>query len=188
MQFICINVKAGHGVQLPPTRQNAKHWSMAQAREQEHEHGHHGSCACAAHKRPLAAREEAPRKGALGLLGTLAPALACAVCPACLSTYAKVLSVLGVGAAITETQHTALLSFAIGSSIVLSGVRSWRAWRIWPLLIAVVGCALVLAGHLSSEIAAVEWLGIAILLGGGLAERTLTARAARAASALATPR
>jgi len=152
---------------------------MTDAPQEGHAHGHrHGSCACAAHARPRV-NEGGASKGRLGLLASLAPALACAVCPACLSTYAKVLSVMGVGAAISETQHTALLAFAIGSSIVLSAVRSWRAKRGWPLLIAVVGCALVLTGHLASEVGPVEWFGIAVLLGGGLAERTLAARAGR---------
>ncbi len=151
---------------------------MTDAHEGEHRHAahEHGGCACAAHAHRRA-EASGDRRDRTALLASLGPALACAVCPACLSTYAKVLSVLGVGAAISETQHAALLSFAIGSSILLSAIRSWRAWRIWPLAIAVVGCSLVLAGHLASEIAVVEWVGIAVLLGGGLAERTLSARA-----------
>jgi len=155
---------------------------MTEALEAGKEHDHHrpknGACPCAAHGHAHAhAHRERGAPQRLGLLASIAPAIACAVCPACLSTYAKVLSVVGVGVSLTEAQHTALLSFAIGSSIVLSAVRSWRAWRIWPLIIAVSGCALVLVGHLASEVAAVEWVGIAVLLGGGLAERTLAARA-----------
>lgn len=98
------------------------------------------------------------------------PVLACAVCPACLSTYAKLFSVLGVGFGLSEFHHHVLLVVAISASIGLSAWRSWRTRRAWPIGIALTGSALVATGHFAGDLHAIEWTGVLLLLAGGLTE------------------
>lgn len=148
-----------------------------------HRHGarREGGCDCGHdhhHHHPRRASE-----GGGGFWGAALAALACAVCPACLSTYAKVLSALGVGATLSEGQHHALLGFAVGTSLLVSAWRSWASGRLWPAAVAVVGCSLVTAGHFGGDLGWVEWLGVLTLLGGGLGERLLRPRASGAAPA-----
>jgi len=92
------------------------------------------------------------------------------VCPACLATYAKVLSVLGVSVGLDEAHHTVLLILAISASVAVSLVRSWRTRRAWPIAIALTGSALVVSGHFLGDLHAIEWLGVLVLLAGGLTE------------------
>jgi hypothetical protein len=120
-------------------------------------------CDCAAHKPGPASNTEP------GVWSAIAPALACAVCPACLATCGQVLSVFGVGFGITESQHGALLVVAVGASLAVSGLRSWRTRRPWPVAIAALGAALVLTGH-GLDVHGVEWAGILVLVMGGVTE------------------
>lgn len=136
-------------------------------------HRHDENCGCT-HGPVLELPPEASR--AERWLSTLAPILACAVCPACVTTYAKVLSLVGLGFALSETQHVALLVFAVLISLGLSGRRSWIERRIWPIAISFVGCTLLVLGHALDEVHALEWAGVVVLLVGGLAERQLAAR------------
>jgi hypothetical protein len=105
--------------------------------------------------------------------------LACAVCPACLTTYAKLLSVFGVGFGLSELHHVVLLSVAIAASLGLSACRSFRSRRIWPVAVATAGAGLIVTGHVWSALHALEWGGVLVLLAGGLTEhfRLRTARA-----------
>lgn len=127
-----------------------------------HEHGH--ACDCAAHRAPTATPPNA------GLWSTILPVLACAVCPACLTTYAKLFSVLGVGLGLSEFHHLVLLVIAISASIGVSAWRSWRTRRVWPIAIALTGSALVATGHFARGLHVVEWAGVLLLLVGGLTE------------------
>lgn len=106
------------------------------------------------------------------MLASVLPLLACAVCPACLSAYAKVLSAVGVGLVLTETQHAVIMAIAVTSSVAVSGWRSYRAARVWPVMVSVSGATLVIGGHLF-ETGAVEWAGVLVLLIGGLVEMPL---------------
>lgn len=124
-----------------------------------HEHSH--ACDCAAHRAP---KTTAPNAG---MWSAILPVLACAVCPACLTTYAKLFSVLGVGFGLSEFHHLVLLVVAISASI---GVSAWRTRRVWPIAIALTGSALVATGHLAGDLHAVEWAGVLLLLVGGLTE------------------
>lgn len=128
-----------------------------------HRHAHGHACDCAAH------RSVKPTTPNGGLWSALLPVLACAVCPACLTTYAKLFSVLGVGVGLSELQHLALLGVAITASIAVSSWRSWRTRRVWPIAIALTGSALVATGHFA-DIHAMEWAGVLALLVGGLTE------------------
>jgi len=128
-----------------------------------HEHGHVHACDCAAHR-----ARTAPK---VGLWPSLLPVLACAVCPACLATYAKLFSALGVGFGLSERQHVALLIVAVTASVLVSAWRTWRAKRIWPLAIALTGSSLVLFGHFAGDLHLIEWAGMLCLLGGGLTEQ-----------------
>ncbi|MBC7170846.1 MAG: hypothetical protein H5U40_00375 [Polyangiaceae bacterium] len=126
-----------------------------------HQHGH--GCDCAAHRAPKAAPNT-------GLWAAVLPVLACAVCPACLTTYAKLFSVLGVGFGLSEFHHLVLLVVAISASIGVSAWRSWGTRRVWPISVALTGSALVATGHLAGDLHAVEWAGVLTLLAGGLTE------------------
>jgi hypothetical protein len=126
--------------------------------------GHGDGCACAAHRPASVSATDG------GVWSALLPVLVCAVCPACLTTYAKVFSVLGVGFGLTEAQHLILLMVAIVGSIAVSAWRSWRSRRVWPVAIALTGSTLVVAGHVA-EVHAVEWAGVLALLIGGLSEQ-----------------
>ena len=127
-----------------------------------HEHSH--ACDCAAHR---AAKTTALNAS---MLSAILPVLACAVCPACLTTYAKLFSVLGVGFGLSEFHHLVLLVVAIGASIGVSAWRSWRTRRVWPIAIALAGSALVATGHFVGDLHAVEWAGVLLVLVGGLTE------------------
>lgn len=130
----------------------------------DHHSGH--GCDCAAHR----VRDTKTRRTSTGLWASVLPFLACAVCPACLATYAKFLSVAGVGLELSELQHVLLLSFAIGCSVAVSAWRSWTTKRSWPIATALAGSMLVLAGHAIGELHAVEWAGVITLMIGGLSE------------------
>lgn len=149
---------------------------------------HPDGCDCAAH--------ETPRDGGSWLTAAL-PALACAVCPACLSLYAKLASITGVSWGLSEAAHERLLFVAVGVSLVVSAWRTWRRRRAWPLGVATIGAAAVLAGHaLGHGVGAgLEWCGVLIMLVGGLAEHFSRARTkvrvvgvAPASARLAAPR
>ena len=115
----------------------------------------------------------------------IAPALVCAVCPACLTTYAKVFSSVGVGFGLSEAHHLGLMAVAVTASVGLSAWRTHRTGRRWPLGFALVGAAAIIAGHLSPTLHLLEWLGVSILLVGGLTEhfRLRMARGARPGAA-----
>ena len=135
------------------------------------------SCDCPAHR-------HAPTKSKLGGWSLLLPLLACAICPACLATYAKLLSVLGVGVGMTESQHLLVLSTAVLVSIVVSALRSWRSKRWWPIAFALAGAVLIVIGHAARSLHELEWAGVLMLLVGGLREHfKLRAHAARQAVA-----
>ena len=140
---------------------------------QDHRH----ACDCAAHRAPASSPPNA------GLWSALLPVLACAVCPACLTTYATVFSAMGIGFVLSEAQHLVLLVIAITASVGVSAWRSWRTRRALPITIAVAGSALVGIGHFSGDRHAFEWAGVLLLLAGGLIEhfrlRSLRARLAQ---------
>jgi hypothetical protein len=130
------------------------------------------SCDCPAH------RHHAP-KSKLGGWSVILPLLACAICPACLATYAKLLSILGVSVGMTESQHLLVLATAVLVSIVVSALRSWRSKRWWPLAFALSGASLIVIGHAVHSLHALEWAGVLVLLLGGLREHfKLSAHAA----------
>lgn len=137
-------------------------------------HQHHVDCDCGHDHAPKTATDSQS-----GWLASLLPLLACAVCPACLSAYAKVFSAFGVGLLLTETQHAIIMAIAVSSSILVSAWRSVRSGRRWPLAVSLSGSVLVVAGHLV-EVGAVEWLGVIVLLVGGLVEMPLLRKLVRA--------
>jgi hypothetical protein len=139
------------------------------------------ACDCPAHRQPAA---KGKPEATLSRWSLLLPLLACAICPACLATYAKLLSLLGVGVGMTESQHLFVLGTAVLVSVVVSGLRSWRSGRWWPLAFALSGTALIVVGHLAEALHALEWAGVLVLMVGGLSEHfRLRARAARPAVA-----
>jgi len=135
------------------------------------------ACDCPAHRQPAA---EGKPEAKLGRWSLLLPLLACAICPACLATYAKLLSLLGVGVGMTESQHLFVLGTAVLVSVVVSGLRSWRSGRWWPLAFALSGAAFIVVGHLAEALHALEWAGVLVLMVGGLSEHFTAFRSRRA--------
>ncbi len=111
-------------------------------------------------------------------IATAAPMLACAVCPACLSAYGKIFAALGIGFTLSEEEHSYFLLAAVLISLVSSSWRTWVTQKLWPLLIAMSGCLLIMAGHwgghyigASDFLSICEWIGVLILAVGGIVER-----------------
>ena len=132
-----------------------------------HPSAHCAACDCAA---------AAPTKAAAsrsGVWAALLPVLVCAVCPPCVATYTKLLSLAGVSLGVDEALHQVLRAAALVLSVGVSAGRSWHTGRAWPLLLAVGGSALVAAGHLLGEVPALEWAGVLVLVAGGWMERQL---------------
>ena len=127
-------------------------------------HGHGAACDCSRHapKRTLEAKP--------GLWAALLPFIACAVCPACIATYTKLFSLVGVSVGLDAAMHQLLMAVALVASVGVSTWRSWRTGRAWPLLVAIIGSVLVAAGHLLGDLHVVEWVGVVVLLAGGLSE------------------
>jgi len=103
-------------------------------------------------------------------LSAVLPVLACAFCPACLTTYAKLFSVLGVGFGLSELHHLVLLVTALAASLGVSAWRSIRTRRVWPVAVALTGSSLLAVGHLVGDLHAVEWVGVCVLLVGAITE------------------
>ncbi|MBL8608269.1 MAG: hypothetical protein JNL38_13175 [Myxococcales bacterium] len=124
---------------------------------------HHHACDCAHHR---AARPGARRAGALSWA---LPILACAVCPSCITTYAKVLSGLGLGFALTEAEHVALLVVCVAVSLGAAVRDLTRDRRAGPFAATAGGCAALVASHLAEPHAPawLPWVGAALLLVGG---------------------
>jgi hypothetical protein len=147
-------------------------------------------CDCAAHRAASHAAhhaqpgDAAPPQAAGSWWTSVAPVLACAVCPACMSTYAKVLSTLGVGVFLTETQHHALLIGAVSLSLAIGVWRGHKGRRWSPFFLTLLGCALLVSGHLLGDVRALSWSGMAVLLGGGLWEHRLWRRVQAAPQAV----
>lgn len=131
------------------------------------------SCDCA-HHRAKATTPASVEPG--GRWASVVPILACAVCPACLAAYAKVLSFVGIGVSLSESTHLLVLVVAIGVSLVVSAWRAWRLRRMGPLAISVVGGGLLVLSHALDENPLLLWSGVAVLLGGGLWERQVWRR------------
>jgi hypothetical protein len=135
---------------------------------------HGTACGCGEPHGDRRAMAREPPRG-LSAISTLAPVIACAFCPACLASYAKLLSLVGIGVALTEAQHTALLTSALGISVAASAWCARRTERWSPLLGALTGGLLALAGHLCGR-AWLEWGGVGIMVASAWHERWLARR------------
>jgi FtsH-binding integral membrane protein len=113
-----------------------------------------GHCDCPAHRnvKPDAARRAS-------WWSALLPILACALCPACISAWAPLLATAGLGLALTESHHTALLLGAIAVSLVVAVWRARRTQAWVPLLLTTTGGASMLAGHLLDDNVLLAGLG-----------------------------
>jgi hypothetical protein len=118
-----------------------------------------GGCDCPAH-RSVARDATTPASWWSALL----PIFACALCPACISAWAPLLATAGVGLALTESHHVALLLGTIALSL---GFAAWRArrTRAWvPVLLTAIGGASMLAGHVLNDNAMLAGLGVLCFL------------------------
>ncbi|HWO11896.1 MAG TPA: hypothetical protein VNN80_20525, partial [Polyangiaceae bacterium] len=66
--------------------------------------------------------------------------------------------------------HQRLLAAALATSLSISAWRAWKQRRVWPLLVALSGTALVAAGHVLGEWHGLEWAGTSLLMAGAWAE------------------
>lgn len=122
----------------------------------------HRACDCPQHRSCNAPRSNEPTenelpRSRLRWLGTVLSALACLLCPACVATWGPLLSTLGIGLALSEATHGAILVAAILASLTTAG---WRAYRLQvraPVVFAVTGAVLLAAAH---------WLGESLMLSG----------------------
>lgn len=121
-------------------------------------HSHGPACTCGETHDHRTVAHRAARA-----LSVVAPVVACAFCPACLASYTKLLSLVGVGLALTEEQHTVLLTSALGVSIAASVWRARRAGRWSPFAGAFTGALLALVGHFCDR-AWLEWSGTGIMI------------------------
>jgi hypothetical protein len=163
-----------------------------------HGHDHHGhgaphqagpaaasahACDCTGHR--LQARAKDGSKASF--LATLLPILACALCPVCISTYAAVLSALGVTLAFTEGQHAVLLAVAVVAAL---GVGIWKARRsgqYGALALTATGCGLLVLSQVFNDNRVLGLFGIAALLGSLVFERVQARRAAARFSPVPVP-
>lgn len=128
---------------------------------------------CAAH-RP---RPPVDGTSKWGLLSGIAPILACALCPLCLSAYATVLSAFGVGFALTEAEHKVLLLVAAAAAVLAAGWRTRVTGRYGPLGVTVLGCALLVLGDVMNENKALSMGGIVLLVAAMIWDRRAAKRA-----------
>lgn len=157
----------------------------------DHGHDHHGhgpaqggpahaaadgdACDCAGHR--LKARNQ--EGGKATFLATLLPILACALCPVCISTYAAVLSALGVTLAFTEGQHAFLLGIAVVAALGVALWKAQRSRRYVALGLTAAGCGFLVLSQLFNDNKALGLVGIAALIGSLVYERVQARRAAR---------
>jgi len=105
-----------------------------------------------------------------GRLASVAPLLACALCPACLTVWSTLLSAVGVQAGLAgmgEEAHGVVLGVAV---LVAMGVAAWRAIStrdVRPALLPAAGCGMLVAAH-ALDVESLEWAGVAALLGAAL--------------------
>lgn len=124
--------------------------------------GHGKNCGCPHHHSSIATKSSA------GAWSVLLPILACAVCPGCLATYAKLLSAVGIGVALTESQHLGLLLGCVGLSLAV-GLREIRTTRRrGSFVVTLAGCTSLLAAHFLGEPSSLTWGGVALLFAGGV--------------------
>lgn len=115
---------------------------------------------CAAH-RP---RAPVDRSGRWGWLAGIIPILACALCPVCLSAYATILSVFGVGFALSEGQHAVLLIVAVVAALASGAWRARVTRRFGPLGLTALGCTLLIFADVLHENRPLSLIGIAMLI------------------------
>ncbi len=115
-------------------------------------------------------------------LAALAPVLACAFCPACLSLYAKLASAVGAGLAISEAAHTVLLALAMIVSIAASSYRYRATRRAWPFALSWLGVGLMTLAHVLGELTSLELAGMGALVASVLVDRFSLDRVARRAA------
>jgi drug/metabolite transporter (DMT)-like permease len=111
----------------------------------------------------------------------LAPLIACALCPACLTTYGGVLSLLGLSLYMTEAQHFFILILAVSISASIGFLRARRTRRWIAFAVSLFGCALLLLAHFADDHRGLTWGGVIALLGSSVWEYRAARRRMRAA-------
>lgn len=134
----------------------------------DHDHDHGPSavkvedpCDCAGHRAKAAV---AGGGAGIGWLSGVAPILACALCPVCLSAYATILPLLGVGFVLSEGQHQLFLIGAVVAAILAGSWRAKITRRFGPLGLTLSGCALLIFADLLHESRPLAVVGMVCLV------------------------
>lgn len=131
-------------------------------------HSKHGPACCDGHHHH---HHHAPHARS-SLLGSILPILACALCPACIGVWAQVLSVVGIGMVITETEHHLLLAIAIAIALAMSVYRFARTRFVGPCVLTIMGCASLAASHsFAEENQVLSWVSMAVIVSATLWQR-----------------
>lgn len=140
-----------------------------------HAHDHSGSsCDCPGHRQ--AGQPERNPQPSSSVWASLLPVPLCAFCPACMSVWAPLLGMVGIGLALPEALHGALLFSSVTLSLAIVGRRAFRR-KFWGAFwLALAGNTCLVANHFAGERGIVTALGVAcLLLAAGWERRRLRA-------------
>ncbi|MBL8949286.1 MAG: MerC domain-containing protein [Myxococcaceae bacterium] len=106
-----------------------------------------------------------------GVLGIIAPLVACLFCPACMSAWLKLLALAGVGFMLTESEHLWLLLGASAVAVFTAWLtaRQSRRWACFAMCVA--GASAMISAHFLDELVWLEWSGAALMVTSALFER-----------------
>ncbi len=133
----------------------------------DHSSPHSCSCDCSHHD----AAEPSSRVSGFAPWATLAPILACAFCPVCLSHWLPIVAGVGIGVGLSERQHSVLLIVALGIAVVPAAIATRRTRRFLPLIATVFGALALVASDVAGARGAFDALGMAALVIGAVLAR-----------------
>lgn len=99
-----------------------------------------------------------------GLLGALAPVVACLFCPACMSLWVPMVASSGFAVAATESQHGILLAISVTIAMASAVWRLVRRSDRGAFALTALGCALLVSAHVV-EVPMLEVAGMLVLIG-----------------------
>jgi hypothetical protein len=113
-------------------------------------------------------REETKRGGLAGVLGAGVWLLPAWGCPVCLAAFAGTMSSLGLGFVATKAVLTPLTALLLGVAVVALGYGARRRRRYEPLILGVIGAAVLVASKFLPDQPWLSYAGLAALVGASL--------------------